>query len=144
MGVYTAQSQIEFFRRRRHGIASRFRFLKDGESGYVILAVLTANFYLNRRFDTTIGAHVEHLIFDAPADLDVDLIFEQAIFGDLLANAAADSPFKRFTLTAETRPTAQNENRFRFLITAAFNDTTPVFGIELPPPDGGGGIGGEP
>lgn len=123
MGVFTSNSNIEFLRRRRHGIASRFRFLKDGQTGYVLISELTEKFYLNRKFDAAVGARVEHLVFDAPDDFDTSEVFEDAQFGDLVSG---DGSFRRYTLTAETEPTAVKENRFRFLVTAAFNDTTPI------------------
>lgn len=131
MGVFTQKSQIEFIRRRRHGIASRFRFLKDGQDGYLIIGELTRSFYLNRKFDTQIGARVEHLIFDAPVGFNREII-ELAIFGDLVKE---DGTSRRYTITTETEPTAMNENRFRFLVTAAFSDTTPIVGVATPDGD---------
>lgn len=128
MGEFTVQSQIEFLRRRRHGIASRFRFLKDSQNGYLIIYELTEKFLLNRQWDSTIGARVEKFVFDAPDDFDFSDIIFDGIRGDLIN---PDNSFKRYALSTETTPTA-NENRFRFSVTADFGDTTQIVGIASP------------
>lgn len=122
MGNFTQKSKIEFFRLKRHGAHSLFRFLRDSPSGYVVAATLTSGFYINRRFSSEAGALLTRLTFDAPSGFSFSSV-ENCYFGDLVYE---NGTFDRYSLTAETPPTARLENRFRFLLTAHFGDQTPL------------------
>lgn len=121
MNAFTTKSKIDYFRIRRHGEGSRFRFLRDNGDGYKKTAELVSHFFVNRQFDAVIGARVEKLVFDKPANFDMSTLAD-AQFGDLVLG---DGTFRRYSLTADSDPTGQ-ENRFRFLLTAAFSDETPI------------------
>jgi hypothetical protein len=121
MNEFTSKSKIDYFRKRRHGEQSRFRFLRDTENGYLKTAELASHFLVNRQFDVNIGARVEKLVFDKPAAFSMSAL-EGAEFGDLVND---DGTFKRYRITADAEPTAQ-ENRYRFVLTAAFTDETPI------------------
>lgn len=131
MTEFLQNSQLELFRVRRHGQNSRFRFLRDSDEGYLILGQLTQRFLVNRKFSTQVGARVEQVVFDAPEGFNY-AILNNAVFGDLVTYDGETQVYRRYRISSITVGDELTE-RAKVGLTAAFEDTTPIFGIA--PPD---------
>lgn len=126
MGRITKFSQIETFRRARHGKNSRLRFLTDDRQaaeGYEQLAEMTSNFYLSKGgVDAASGAYLAKLAINKPRELAAATL-ARAVFVDLILDEG--TRVLRYRLSSESPPTTI-EDRWYFKISGAFSDKTPI------------------